>query len=73
MASIFETTNLTYKAGVDRLIGIEHSTEKCREHVMDVLQQQQAETSSMDMTILASFLGYIHMDNKRKMYHRKVA
>jgi hypothetical protein len=36
---------------------------------MVVLQQQQMETSYMDMTMFASFMGYIHMDNKRTMYH----
>jgi hypothetical protein len=41
MASIFATTNLTYQAGLDRLIGIENLSEKCGKHVIDVLQQQQ--------------------------------
>jgi hypothetical protein len=41
MASIFATTNLTYQDRVDRLIGIENLPEKCREYLMDVLQQQK--------------------------------
>jgi hypothetical protein len=42
MASMFATTNLTYQAGVQRLIGIKKIPEKCREHVvMDVMQQQK--------------------------------
>jgi hypothetical protein len=41
MASIFATTNLTYQAGLDRLIGIENLSEKCGKHVIDVLQQQK--------------------------------
>jgi hypothetical protein len=40
MDTIFATTNLTYQARVDRLIGIKNLPGKCREHVMDVLQPQ---------------------------------
>jgi hypothetical protein len=40
MASIFATTNLTYQAGLDRLIGIDFFSGKCGKHVIDVLQQQ---------------------------------
>lgn len=41
MASIFATTHFNYQAGVDKLIGIKNLPQKCREHVMDVLQQQK--------------------------------
>jgi hypothetical protein len=41
MASIFASKNLTYQAGDDRLIGIKKLLRKCREYVMNILQQQK--------------------------------
>jgi hypothetical protein len=50
MASIIATTNLTYQVGDDRLLGIKKLPEKCREHVMDVLEQSKWKPPKLILT-----------------------